>query len=163
MTRALEPLALMLAGIVAIWAALIPFDTGADGWPGPDLVLALTLAWVVRRPAGAPFWAVAALGMAADLMLARPVGLGALALLVAAEVLRPRAAALRAGWFLVEWAAVAALAAATLAAMNLALAAAFLAPLPLGLLARQAATTALAYPFAAGALALLARPARRPS
>ena len=32
-------------------------------------VLALTLAWVLRRPAGAPFWAVAALGMAADLAL----------------------------------------------------------------------------------------------
>ena len=73
MIRALEPLGLMLAGIVAIWTALIPFDAADDGWPGPDLVLALTLAWVVRRPAGAPFWAVAALGMAADLALARPV------------------------------------------------------------------------------------------
>lgn len=163
MIRALEPLGLMLAGIVAIWTALIPFDAADDGWPGPDLVLALTLAWVVRRPAGAPFWAVAALGMAADLALARPVGLGALALLLAAEVLRPRAALLRAGWFVAEWAAVAALGAATLVAMNLALAAAFLDPLPLGLLARQAATTALAYPVAAAALALAARPAGRPS
>lgn len=157
--RLLDALALMAAGIMAIWLALVPW--GAGGWPAPDLVYVLVAAWTIRRPAGAPLWGVVALGLAADLMLSRPIGLGAVALLLSVEALRTRAATLRAGRFLVEWAAVAAVGALALVAMSGALALVFLDPPPLAVLARQAAATALAYPLAAALLALA--PGRAPA
>ena len=152
--RLLDGLALLAAGLAAIWLALVPYDTATGGWPAPDLVFVLVAAWTIRRPAGAPLWEVVALGLAADILLSRPVGLGAAALLLSVEALRARAASPRAGRFPAEWAVVAAVGAVALLAMNGALAMVFLDPLPLGVLARQAAATALAYPLAAGALAL---------
>ena len=79
-------------GIVAIHAALIPLGPGG-ALVAPDLLYCLLVAWVIRRPARTPLWAVLALGLFADVMLSRPIGLGALGLMLVAEAFRRRAIA----------------------------------------------------------------------
>ena len=43
-----------LVFLASVWALLfvrlLPLSAGIMGWPGPDLALALILAWVLRRP-----------------------------------------------------------------------------------------------------------------
>lgn len=135
-------------GLAAIHFALAPLSHVADGGVmPPDLVFCLVCAWVLRRPAAAPLWAVLALGLGADLLLDRPLGLGALGLLAAAEALRANAASLRAGPFLAEWLAVAGLALAWALGAHAALQLVFLDGPGLGPLLREALATALAYPL----------------
>ncbi|NCU20454.1 rod shape-determining protein MreD, partial [Candidatus Falkowbacteria bacterium] len=44
-------IALYLAiAAVLLFLRLLPISPGTGGLPGPDLMLALTLAWVLRRP-----------------------------------------------------------------------------------------------------------------
>lgn len=132
-------------GVVAVQATLIPLGPGSA--LAPDLVFGLVIAWVIRRPATAPFWAVLGLGLFADVMMSRPLGLGALGLVLASEWFRLRAARFQAGPFLVEWAAVALAFAAMLAAMQLALALVFADGPGFAALVRYAITTAMAYPL----------------
>lgn len=151
---AVETVLTLGLGLVAIHLALAPLSYAVDGGViAPDLVFALVCAWVLRRPAAAPLWAVLALGLGADLLLDRPLGLGALGLLVAAEVLRGNAGVLRSGPFLMEWLAVAALALAWAVGAHVALKLVFLDGPGLGPLLREALATALAYPLVVLALA----------
>ena len=148
MTRTLPPLVektlFVGLGLVSVGAALIPLGSGVVA---PDLLFGLVAAWVIRRPATAPFLAILALGLFADVMTSRPLGLGAAGLLLASEWFRVRSARFQAGPFLVEWLAVAAAFALVLCAMQAALTLVF-APGPgLGTLLRYALTTALAYPL----------------
>ena len=87
----LSPVAgnLVLAGfgLVAIMAAMIPLAPGGALGP-PDILWCVVVAFAVRRPGAAPAWLIVALGLAADLMLSRPLGLGALALFLSAETMR---------------------------------------------------------------------------
>lgn len=75
-------------------------------WPGPDLMLALTLGWVVRRPDMLPAPVIAAYFLFEDLLLMRPPGLWALIVLIASEFLRARTATLRGLSFGIEYAVV---------------------------------------------------------
>lgn len=94
---------------------LMPIHTGPRVWAGPDLSLALTLAWVLRRPECVPPLLVALLFLLADLLLHRPPGLWAALVLITAEMLRARYVGLRDMTFVAEWVAVgAALVALTL-------------------------------------------------
>ncbi len=133
-------------GLVAVEAALIPLGPGGALVP-PDLLFGLVLAWVIRRPASAPLWAMLGLGLFADLMTSRPLGLGALGLLLAAEWFRRRAARFQSGPFPLEWLAVALAFAAVLAAMQIALALVFADRPAFAALARYALATVLAYPL----------------
>lgn len=142
-----ETAAVLFLGVVAIHLALTPATRAVGAWPMPDLVFCLACAWALRRPAGAPLWAIVLLGLAADIALDRPVGLGALALLAATETLRRSAASLRSGPFVVEWLTVAGLAAASALAAHAAMLLVFLDGPGLPALLREAAATALAYPF----------------
>jgi rod shape-determining protein MreD len=151
---AAETVAVCALGIAAIYLALVPFSLAAERPPAPDLVFCLVAAWTIRRPAEAPLWAVLALGLAADLFLSRPMGLGALGLLLVAEALRGNAGSLRAGPFAAEWLTVAGLAAAVALCGHAALELAFAASPGLGPLLLQAAATGLAYPAVVGLLAL---------
>lgn len=144
---AVETAAVLALGVVAMHLALTPVARAVGAWPGPDLVFCLACAWALRRPAGAPLWAVVALGLAADIALDRPVGLGALALVAATEALRRSAASLRAGSFLGEWLAVAVLAFAWALCAHAAMQLVFLDGPGLPALLREAAATALAYPL----------------
>lgn len=149
---ALETLLFLALGLVAIYAPLVPFSHSAEGPAAPDLLYCLVAAWVLRRPFGAPLAAVLALGLLADVLLMRPLGLGALGLVLAAELLRTRRAQLTGGVFPVEWLAVAGVFAAMLAATALVLRLAFTDAPGLGPALGFAASTALAYPVIAAAL-----------
>jgi rod shape-determining protein MreD len=102
---------------------------------------------VVRRPARTPFWAVVALGLFADVLLSRPLGLGALGLMLVVEAFRRRALLFHGAPFIVEWAAAVAAFALMLLAMNLVLEAALVVPPGLALSLRHLTGTAIAYPL----------------
>ena len=64
----------LLAGLL-VFLHLLPLDTLPPGWAGPDLFLALTFAWAVRRPDYVPPLLVAGLALMMDLLFHRPPGL----------------------------------------------------------------------------------------
>jgi rod shape-determining protein MreD len=132
-------------GFVAVLAPKIPLAPGA-GLMAPDLLYCLTVAWMIRRPRSAPLPAVVGLGLFADLMLSRPLGLGALGLLVASELFRARAATFHGLPFPVEWLAATLVFAAMLGSEQLALLLVFAEAPGVAPLARHLVATALAYP-----------------
>ncbi len=164
-----ETASLLALGAAALHLPLLPYAFGAHGLPMPDLVYCLTIVWTIRRPAETPLWAVVALGVAGDVMLSRPLGLGALGLMLAAEAARSSAASLRAGPFAAEWLTAVGLFAALLLGMQAALRLVFLDGAAWEPLIAHAAATALAYPAIAalafgyrlrGARSALDRPGR---
>lgn len=136
----------LVLGLAATVAPLLPLAPGGRLMP-PDLAFCLTIAWVIRRPARLPFVAVLAVGLLGDLLLARPVGLGALGLLLVSEAFRHRAHLFWSAPFPVEWLAATGAFAALLAVFHLALSLVFADPPGLALSLRYLAATAVAYPF----------------
>lgn len=141
-----ETLLYLALGLALTVAPLLPLSPGGALVP-PDLAFCLTVAWVIRRPARLPFPAILAVGLLGDLLLSRPVGLGALCLLVAAEAFRHRAHLFWSAPFPLEWLAAAAAFAALLAAQHLALGLVLAAPPGLDLSLRALAATTAAYPL----------------
>ena len=97
-----------------VFLHLLPLDTSLpsplDGgrlidwtWLSPDLILALTCAWVLRRPEFVPPLSVAIVFLTADLLYQMPPGLWAAFVLLGSETLRSRAPGLRDLTFPVEW------------------------------------------------------------
>ncbi|MBB1499300.1 rod shape-determining protein MreD [Paracoccus sp. MC1862] len=93
----------LLASLALIVVALLPLAPGRIGWPGPDWLLALTFAWVLRRPEQVPVLAIAAVMLIADILTLQPPGLGAALAVMATEVARQRQQRWRDQGFLVEW------------------------------------------------------------
>lgn len=143
--------------LTVIFWRLLPLDTLPRGWAGPDLIVALTFAWVLRRPEYAPPLLIAALVLLADLLFQRPPGLWAALVLIGAEALKSRAAGLRDMGFLPEWLTVAAVLVAMTLAERTILAILLVPQAPLGLSLMQVAMTVLVYPLVVVASALLAR------
>ena len=137
-----------LAGAM-IFARLLPLDTAPPGWVGPDLFLALTFAWAVRRPDYVPPLLVAGLALLMDLLFQRPPGLWAALVVIGCEALRRRAPALRDRTFLADWAAVAGTLVAVTLANRLVLAVLLVDQAPLGLSLMQLVSTIVAYPLVA--------------
>lgn len=103
----LAPMALWgLIAAVSIVVRMLPLGN-APGWPMPDVLLALTLAWVLRRQAHLPAVLIALVFLAEDLFLMRPPGLWALMVLLGTEFLRRRESVVRELNLLFEWAMVA--------------------------------------------------------
>ena len=68
----LGKLALFTALMAAIaFAHLLPLDPGPGRFPGPDVMLLLTIAWLLRRPEAVPLALVAVLFLLADFLLQR--------------------------------------------------------------------------------------------
>ncbi len=144
----LENTVLLGAALVAMQLMLLPLAPG-DGMVMPDLVYALVVAWVIRRPASTPLWVVLLIGRLAVVLLARPVGLGALALVLAAEVFRSRAVFFHGSPFPLEWLGAVAGFAAMLIGMRLALELVFADVPTVAAMLHYLAATALAYPVVA--------------
>ena len=136
----------VLLGLALIFLHLLPLDTLPRGWAGPDLMLALTFAWVLRRPEYVPPFLLAAMLLLGDLMFHRPPGLWAALVLVAAETLRARYIGLRDLTFAVEWVSVATTLIAVTVTYRLVLAVLMVDQAPLGLSLMQMVMTLLAYP-----------------
>lgn len=78
-----------------LFVRLLPVNPTPYGIPGPDLTLALTLAWVLRRPDYVPAILIVIVFIFEDMMLWRPIGLWPMIVLLATEYLRRREASLR--------------------------------------------------------------------
>ena len=92
---------------VVLFTRMLPLDLSPFGWPGPDLLLLLTLGWVLRRPAHLPAVAIGLVWLVEDLLTFRPPGLWALLVLAGTEFLRARTAVVREINLALEWGMVA--------------------------------------------------------
>ena len=97
----------VLIALVVILFQLLPLETTPRRWAGPDLIVAVALAWVVRRPATVPVLLLAGVFLLADMLFQRPPGLWAALMVAACEWLRGQTASLRAQGFATEWLSVA--------------------------------------------------------
>lgn len=93
---------LSLAAMI-IFFHLLPLDTAPRRWAPPDLLMALTFAWVLRRPDYVPALSVAAVMLMADMLFQRPPGLMALLMVLGCEFLKNRAGNLGETSFILEW------------------------------------------------------------
>ncbi|WP_417599668.1 rod shape-determining protein MreD [Pararhodobacter oceanensis] len=97
----------LLIAALSILARILPLSVASDAWPRPDILMALTMAWVLRRPVHVPALAIVLVFLAEDLFLMRPPGLWALLMLVGTEFLRRRQPVVRDMNLLLEWGLVA--------------------------------------------------------
>lgn len=129
-----------------VFLKLLPLPDEAGGLPGPDLLMCLIFAWVMRRPEYLPVMMVAVVVFLEDMLLMRPPGLWTALMILASEFIRSRVALTRELNFGVEWLLVAGLMLALVLAQRLAHALAFLPQPALGFMLVQTGWSMLAYP-----------------
>jgi rod shape-determining protein MreD len=100
----------VLVALALFFLRLLPMGSEAGHWPGPDLLLCVILAWVIRRPDYMPAGLIALVVLVEDMLLMRPPGLWAALVVLAGEFLRGRVALTRELNFLMEWVLASALA-----------------------------------------------------
>ncbi len=135
--------------LAILFVQLLPLQTLPPDWTGPDLLLAMTVVWVSRRPDHVPLVLVAGLFFLIDLLLQRPPGLMAALVLILTEFLRARTAGFRSLAFGLEWGTVAIGILAITLANRFAMMIVMLPQAPLGLTLIQMVLTILAYPVVA--------------
>lgn len=138
-----------------VFARMLPLDTSATGLPGPDLILALTFAWVLRRPSYVPALLIVVVFLFCDLLFGQPPGLWAMLVLIASEFLRARQGLSRELPFPLEWAFVAMIMGALWTAHLISLGLFALDRPAIGLAAVQLLFTIAAYPAIVWLSALL--------
>jgi len=131
---------------VIIFAQLLPIDGRPGGWPFPDLLLALTFVWVVRRPDYAPVLVIGVIFLLTDLLFQRPPGLWAALVVIATEIVRTRSKGLRDFPILLECVTVAGTIVALVVANRMVLAMAMTPQAPLGPTLIQMIGTMAIYP-----------------
>ncbi len=131
---------------VVIFAQMMPLTTAPRQWAPPDILLALTLAWVVRRPELAPVTLIALVFFSADLLLQRPPGLWAGLVVIATEILRAKSPDFRALAFPFEWLSVTATLVGLFIAYRVIVLIMILPQTPVMLTLLQLTTTVIAYP-----------------
>lgn len=134
-------------GIVLIFIRLMPVNHTPGGLPGPDLTLALTLAWLLRRPEYVPAALIVLVFLLEDVMFWRPIGLWTLIVLGATEFLRTREQSLRDLPFALEWALVTGLLIAMVTLKRMILLMTMVEQPALGLELFQMLMTLVAYPI----------------
>lgn len=135
----------LIALVILLWR-LLPLSPGAIRWPGPDLLLCLTFVWILRRPDQVPALLIAVVFLIEDIILMRPIGLGAAIVVLGSEAARLREHRWREHPFMVEWLRVSILFALMMVCYRFAQSLFFL-PLPaLGQVMLQLIATAAAYP-----------------
>jgi rod shape-determining protein MreD len=95
----------LLLCLVIMVFRLLPLGLDEYGLPGPDLLLALTLAWLLRQPAVVPIGSILVVFLLADFLFQRPPGLWTLLVILVSESLRRRRLTMADFPFLVEWSA----------------------------------------------------------
>ncbi|MEO1911133.1 MAG: rod shape-determining protein MreD [Paracoccus sp. (in: a-proteobacteria)] len=137
----------LLSAAALLFIRLLPLKGGIMGWPGPDMTLALILAWVLRRPdqLSAPVIVIAVL--IEDILLMRPLGLWTAFVLMGSEAARLREHRWRDQPFMVEWVRVTTLIGLMMLGNRL-VQILFVLPVPaLGQVILQFLATVLAYPL----------------
>ncbi len=126
---------------------LVPLDMRPTAWAAPDVLLVVTLVWVVRNPAFVPVLTIAALFLLTDLLFMRPPGLWAALVVILSEAIRRQHRDFRSMPLLVEWGTVGAGIIAITLANRLALAVVMLPQPPLGLSLIEMMFTIIIYPL----------------
>jgi len=134
-------------GLGVIFFRILPLETGTPGLPGPDIILAVTLAWTLRQPAAVPIAAILFLFLLGDFLLQRPVGLWTLLALMAVVALQNRRATLTEAPFLVEMATIAGIILAMILAQRLILWVLLTDQPSLGLILMEGLATIVIYPI----------------
>lgn len=125
--------ALFLAiALALLFLRLLPLAHEAGDFPGPDLLLCVIFAWIMRRPEFLPLPLIVAVILVEDLILMRPPGLWTALVVLATEFLRSRVALTRELNFVVEWMLVSGLMLAMLLAYRLILGLALVPQPPFG-------------------------------
>ena len=140
-------LGFLALAFVLIALSLAPFETLPRRWAPPDLLLAVTMAWAVRRPDHVPVISVALVFLVADLLFQRPPGLMAAVVVLAVDRIAKRGAAFRAMPFGLEWASVTLALALILLAQRIVLVVVMLPRPSLALSVIELALTAAVYPL----------------
>ncbi len=138
--------AFLLLTLVILVFQLLPLETTARSWVGPDILLAFAFAWCLRRPEYVPALTLAVAFLLADLLLQRPPGLWSLLALIGCENLKSRGRSLRDAGFGVEWMTVTVILIALAVLNRLVLALALVDVPMLTLSLSELATTILIYP-----------------
>ncbi|MCT4557062.1 MAG: rod shape-determining protein MreD [Pelagimonas sp.] len=141
--------------LLIILAHLLPIRLGPMDWAGPDVLLALSFAWALRRPDFIPAPLVALALLLADLLLMRPPGLWAALGLLAVEWLKGQGKQLRDNTFFTEWITVAAATLAVAIGYRLVLGILVVSPGAFLLSVQQFGLTVLCYPLVAAASYLI--------
>jgi rod shape-determining protein MreD len=141
--------------VILLFLRLLPLGSTAGHWPGPDLLMCLTLVWVMRRPDYLPALLIAVVFLGEDMILLRPPGLWTAIILMATEFLRARAALTRELNFAVEWLLVAGLMVAMLLAFRLVFAITLLPQPGFGFALVQTIWSILCYPVVVVASSLM--------
>lgn len=95
----------LLIAAALLFVRLLPIGHSPAGLPGPDLMVAVTFAWLLRRPDQVPMFSILAVFLLADMLFLRTPGLWTLVMLVATEFFRRNGVSSDMP-FLAEWAAV---------------------------------------------------------
>ena len=137
----------LLLCLLLIIVHLLPLSTTPKSWAAPQLIIALTFAWILRRPEYVPPLMIALVFLLADLLHQRPPGLWAALVLIGSEALRGRAARLRDMPFAAEWAHVAVTLLTMTLGYRLVLSLLMIDQAPLGLSLIQMLMTLIFYPL----------------
>lgn len=133
-------------GLAILFFRLMPLAPGATALPGPEVMLCVTFAWVLRRPDHLPAIIIVAMTLIGDIMLGRPFGLFSLFVLTATEFLRSWALRWGDQPFFFEWLRIAVLVALLLLGYRIVMLL-FMLPVPaLGPVMLQWLATTAAYP-----------------
>lgn len=139
----------LFVGLVLILAfgQLLPLNTSPGGLPGPDLIIVLTMAWVLRRPAYVPVGLVLIVFLLLDFLFQKPPGLWTMLVLIITEFLRARQGLSREIPFPFEWGMIAIVLTAAILLQHLMLAIFVVERPALGLILVQGLFSIIAYPF----------------
>ena len=130
-----------------LFIRLLPLGNAPGTFPGPDLLLCLILAWVIRRPDFLPMPLILVVILIEDLILMRPPGLWTAIVVLGTEFLRSRAALTRELNLLVEWMLVSGVMLGMMLAYRLILAIAFVPQPPFGFVVVQVLWSVALYPL----------------
>lgn len=132
--------------VIVLFVRALPLSALPATIPGPDLLLCLAAAWVLRRPEYVPALVIVAVFLLEDVLTMRPLGLWTLIALVGTEFLRSRAIFARDLPFPVEWAMVGVVIVAMTIANRVVLAIFMVPQAGLGPVLLQVVVTLIAYP-----------------
>ena len=133
--------------MLILFLRILPLSQKAGALPGPDWLLTLTFAWVVRRQDYVPIWLIAGVFFAEDLITMRPPGLWCALVVMACEFMRMRALMVRELNFAAEWALISGLMLAILILYRLVFAITFLPQVTFGFALVQVLWSIAAYPL----------------
>lgn len=132
--------------LLLLFLRLLPLGNAPGALPGPDLLLCLIMAWVMRRPDYLPVGLVVLVVLAEDMLLLRPPGLWTALVVLGSEFIRSRVALTRELNFVTEWLLVVGLMMAMLLVYRLVFIMAVLPQPPFGFSVVQLMWSAIAYP-----------------